>query len=259
MCWVIAQCSFGQSMSINNDGSTADQSAILDVKATNKGMLTPRMTKLERDAIPSPANSLLVFQTNADSGFYYYNQPSNSWLKLVGQTSGVGSCQSVIPQPLYSHIDGSISTGSNSNTTAYLGKVFVPLSIRAQQISFYVGSISISGRIKLALYSEDGQQKVFEVTSDTLSIGGLNTINLSSAATMLNQGFYYIVVLPLDNARLGLSTYYVTDMPSPLLHPPGKDVWSGELAVIPNTLPASFNPTNVIFSENRILIFRLDL
>jgi len=31
-------------VAINNDGSLPDNSAILDVKSTNKGMLLPRMT-----------------------------------------------------------------------------------------------------------------------------------------------------------------------------------------------------------------------
>jgi len=34
-----------QSLSINTDGSTADASALLDVKSTAKGILVPRMSK----------------------------------------------------------------------------------------------------------------------------------------------------------------------------------------------------------------------
>ena len=33
-----------QSVGINTDGSTADASAMLDVKSTTKGLLPPRMT-----------------------------------------------------------------------------------------------------------------------------------------------------------------------------------------------------------------------
>jgi len=61
---------FGQ-VGINEDGSSAHESAMLDLKSTDKGFLTPRMTEAERDAITSPATSLLIYQTDGQKGFYY--------------------------------------------------------------------------------------------------------------------------------------------------------------------------------------------
>lgn len=58
-------------VAINTDNSDADNSAMLDVKSTARGLLIPRMTNSQRDAIASPANGLLVFQTDNASGFYY--------------------------------------------------------------------------------------------------------------------------------------------------------------------------------------------
>ena len=49
-----------QSAAINNDGSNADASAMLDVKSTNKGMLVPRMTTAQRNAISNPATGLMI-------------------------------------------------------------------------------------------------------------------------------------------------------------------------------------------------------
>lgn len=48
-------------------------SSLLELKSTAKGVLIPRMTKTQRDAIPSPATGLLIYQTNITPGFYYYN------------------------------------------------------------------------------------------------------------------------------------------------------------------------------------------
>jgi hypothetical protein len=62
-----------QSFAINTDGSTANSSAILDIKSTAKGILITRMDSLQRATIPTPATGLLVFQTNKDSGFYFYD------------------------------------------------------------------------------------------------------------------------------------------------------------------------------------------
>lgn len=70
-----------QSLSVNTDGSTADASAILDVKSTTKGMLIPRMSRTERDAIASPATGLIIYQNAPDSvGLYYYNGTAWTWM-----------------------------------------------------------------------------------------------------------------------------------------------------------------------------------
>lgn len=70
-----------QSLSINTDGSSANASALLDVKSTVKGVIIPRMTRAQRDAIASPATGLMIFQLAPDStGLYYYNGIAWTWL-----------------------------------------------------------------------------------------------------------------------------------------------------------------------------------
>lgn len=80
-----AACLFGQSVGINNDGTTANPSAMLDVKSTGKGLLIPRMSKAQKNAIVTPATGLLVFQNAPDSvGFHYYD--GAKWLYLDAVT-----------------------------------------------------------------------------------------------------------------------------------------------------------------------------
>lgn len=62
----------GQSIGINNTGTTPDPSAMLDVNASDKGMLVPRMSTAQRIVITSPATGLLVFDTDT-AGFWFYN------------------------------------------------------------------------------------------------------------------------------------------------------------------------------------------
>lgn len=70
-----------QSLSVNTTGANADNSAILDVTSTSKGMLVPRMNKTQRTGILMPATGLLVFQDSPDStGFYYYSGTLWTWL-----------------------------------------------------------------------------------------------------------------------------------------------------------------------------------
>lgn len=55
--------SFGQ-VGINGDNTLPNSSAMLDVKSTSRGMLPPRMTFLQRNAIVNPAAGLIVICTN---------------------------------------------------------------------------------------------------------------------------------------------------------------------------------------------------
>ncbi|HVX26975.1 MAG TPA: tail fiber domain-containing protein, partial [Parafilimonas sp.] len=64
---------FPSSGSVGIGTTTPDPSAKLDIRTTNKGLLMPRLTQAQRNAIPSPANGLLIYQTDNNPGFYYYN------------------------------------------------------------------------------------------------------------------------------------------------------------------------------------------
>ena len=66
---------------------TPDPSSMLDINSTTQGILTPRMTTLQRTSISSPANGLLVYDTDAKS-FYHYNTVSVSWIKISSQADG---------------------------------------------------------------------------------------------------------------------------------------------------------------------------
>ncbi len=80
---------FGQSLAINTDGSTATASSLLDVKSTDKGVLIPRMSRIERNAIATPATGLLIFQNAPDSvGFYYYSGSTWLWLATANDNQG---------------------------------------------------------------------------------------------------------------------------------------------------------------------------
>jgi len=56
-------------VSIGKGNEDADQSAILELVSSNKGLLIPRMTSQERQSISSPALSLLVYDTT-ENHFY---------------------------------------------------------------------------------------------------------------------------------------------------------------------------------------------
>ncbi|KAA3645759.1 MAG: hypothetical protein DWP98_11120 [Bacteroidetes bacterium] len=76
--------SLAQNVSINADGTAPDSSAMLDVVSTGKGLLIPRMTETQRNAIAGPATGLMIFQTDNLTGFYFNagTPAAPSWIKI---------------------------------------------------------------------------------------------------------------------------------------------------------------------------------
>lgn len=78
---LIASRAFGQ-VGFNNP--TPHPSSIVDLTATDKGLLVPRMTSVQRLAIANPANGLLVFDKTL-KGFCVYDTVANpdKWMLLT--------------------------------------------------------------------------------------------------------------------------------------------------------------------------------
>jgi hypothetical protein len=64
-------------------------SAKLEISASDKGLLIPRMTATQKNAISNPATGLLVYQTDLAAGFYFWN--GSAWTKLVVPTDNVNN------------------------------------------------------------------------------------------------------------------------------------------------------------------------
>ena len=79
---VFTATTFAQ-VGINNENP--DASAALDITSTTAGLLPPRMTQTQRDAISSPAAGLMIYQTDGTRGFYYYND--SYWLLMVNAST----------------------------------------------------------------------------------------------------------------------------------------------------------------------------
>ena len=75
----------GRAQNVGIGTTIPDASAQLDVSSTTKGFLPPRMTAAQRTAISSPTNGLLVYQTDAPIGFYFYK--GGVWTSLSETTT----------------------------------------------------------------------------------------------------------------------------------------------------------------------------
>ncbi len=127
--YIQAQNIFPSTGSAGIGTTTPNASSILDMVSTSKGILVPRMTKNQRDAIATPAPGLLIYQTNSTPGFYYYTgtawkaiTPKVGW-SLTGNaatdpaTNFIGTTDA---QPLIFKINnqkaGYLGTSSTTNT-----------------------------------------------------------------------------------------------------------------------------------------------
>lgn len=76
---------YAQGVAINAAGTAPDASAMLDVNSTTQGFLMPRMTSGQRLAISSPAEGLMVFDTQQGTPWTYHQ---GRWSELVPIPSG---------------------------------------------------------------------------------------------------------------------------------------------------------------------------
>jgi hypothetical protein len=66
---------------------TPNASSVLDITSTTQGMLTPRMTTAQRTAIASPADGLMVYDTDLKA-FHYYNSSTATWTVMNSAATG---------------------------------------------------------------------------------------------------------------------------------------------------------------------------
>src|ERR1043166_3758454 len=113
-----AQNIFPSSGSAGIGTTTPNASSAFEMVSTAKGLLVPRMTKTQRDAIVSPATGLMIFQTNSTPGFYYYS--GTAWTAV--SPKGVNKSLSNLIAPTAVNVDllpgsdNAMSIGSSTSS-----------------------------------------------------------------------------------------------------------------------------------------------
>lgn len=106
---------YAQSVTIN----PADATASVKVSSNSQGFLVQRMTATKRATIPTPEVGLLVYQTDAPEGFYYYNSLS-TWVLLGLSNSALNTLSKTTIEPAanncatgYTKVDFGLDTNAN--------------------------------------------------------------------------------------------------------------------------------------------------
>ena len=98
-------------MAINADGSAADNSAMLDVKSTNRGLLLPRLTTIQISEIQNPVNGLMVYNTDS-SDFYGFD--GIKWIAIWDNNDTLADwyCGSTLTDTRDGKVYGTVQIGS---------------------------------------------------------------------------------------------------------------------------------------------------
>ncbi|MEM6262037.1 MAG: tail fiber domain-containing protein [Bacteroidota bacterium] len=161
-------------ISINDTGSAPDSSAMLDVHSTGKGLLMPRMTSEQRDAITDPAAGLMIYNIS-DSCFNYFT--GKDWVKDCGidQKSLKSNAALAIGQEEFDNGSG-ISTDAAGNVYT-VGLFSSPnptfgtsTLVNNGQWDLYIMKINIAGQIEWAM-NAGGSGNDYAPSISTDSIG----------------------------------------------------------------------------------------
>lgn len=129
-----------------------DQSAVLDIQSSEKGLLIPRMTELQRDAIANPATGLLIFQSDGEApGFFFFSgekwsplSPTEAYAVATTDKNGWA-------------LDGNAANGTHKNRATAASFIGTPKDI---PINFKIGGTK-AGQIDndnlfMGLYAGNG-------------------------------------------------------------------------------------------------------
>ncbi len=78
--------------------TTPHSSAALEINSANKGLLVPRMSEANRPA--SPAQGLLIYQTDNNPGFYVYTARHGRQLAACRSLPAYMSPGLILPMPM---------------------------------------------------------------------------------------------------------------------------------------------------------------
>jgi hypothetical protein len=172
-----------QNVGINDDNSSPDPSAMLDIKSSNKGMLVPRIqlnNLSSASPVTNPASGLLVYANSSsavEEGFYYWN--GTKWEKISNGGTGSSQTLSITGHEL------SISGGNSVTLPDNVDDADASPTNELQDLSLSGNTLSLSGdatSVDLSKYTNTDNQTL-SINGTTLSISNGNSVILPSGGS----------------------------------------------------------------------------
>ncbi len=170
-----------QNIAINSTGSLPDTSAMLDVSSTTKGLLAPRMTTTQQNAIPLPAKGLLIFNTTDNAFKVNTGTPASPvWTPLATGSTAITNILNTSANTVTSNVNGASSSAPVINSISNTSTV--------NTLSTTVNGITSTGvpvinSNTLSLSGTNLTATVNGVASNALNLASINTGPWFNAAT----------------------------------------------------------------------------
>lgn len=180
----VAVVTHGQ-VKLGDNPTVIDPNALLELENTGKGFLLPRMTAVQRDAIVSPANAMLIFNST-ENCINIYNDAESKWKSICGQEAGGSSvftpdCGSLL-------VTGTYSTGVELNGDDN----FITINVNVTEAGSY-NILASSGGMYFAdagVFTTTGTQEIILKGQGYPLVSGVNflaiPINGELCTTVIN-------------------------------------------------------------------------
>ncbi|MFH1120694.1 MAG: tail fiber domain-containing protein [Bacteroidota bacterium] len=203
-----AGISVNAQVAINTDNSDPDPSSMLDVKSIDKGLLLPRMTQAQRDAIITPAGGLMVFQTDNTPGLYYNSGSGASPVWVIagnGSAWGLAGTSGTIAGTNFigTTDDASLAIKVNNQPAGKIDHLLFNTSWGYLTLGMNTTGVSNTANGQAALFSNTTGNNNTAAGSGALysnTTGYRNTANGTSALYSNTEG--------LRNTAIGFSALY---------------------------------------------------
>ena len=166
--------------------NTPDNSAILDISSTERGLLFPRMTTVQRTSITSPAAGLHVFDTNTNSAWFF---DGSNWINYATQ---------------YGDIKSGIQIIDHSGWVLLDGRALNTLSATQQIVASVLG---LSGNLPDATDAylvQNGSTMASVTGTNTTTLTQSNLPSVTFTGTSSNAGSHtHVVDPPAINTQFG--------------------------------------------------------
>lgn len=229
---LMASINFAQSVGINDDGSSPNSSAMLDVSSTTKGFLPPRMTEAQRNSISDPAAGLTVWCSNCGTSGELQVYNGTTWTNMIGGTAsgglpGAPTIGSAVlgPELGQANVSFTAPTGNGGTTITSYTATSSPGDFTGTLNQAGSGTITVSGLT-------GGQAYTFTVTATNANGTGpasaaSNSVTIITSEYSIGQEFEGGKIFYIDNTGLhgliaattdqstGIPWAYVTNSPVP--------------------------------------------
>jgi hypothetical protein len=216
-----------RAQSVGIGTATPASSAVLEVSSTSKGLLLPRLSTAEMNAVANPVLGLLIYNTTANKFYGYGISSTPSTIAQTAQGSGF---------PATSVGQSFTATGSGNATeiTVYLYNAATSTVTDVVALDVYAGS----GLGSTPLVSQT--RNVSLTTASILAV----TFTLPSGGLRLSAGQQYTLNMSFTNSSLRPLGANTDVYAGGYMYVGGGPYTNYDLAFRVNYLPAQWEPLN---------------